>query len=501
MLNVPGVMHAAVIEDAEIAGYDDVKARSWPVYPPAKLDIGGFPMTLADPVLDRFRSSFAGEIIAPGEPDYDGARLVWSALYDRRPNLVVRPESVADVTAAVRYARETDLMIAVRGGGHSINGFSTCDDGIVIDLSRMRGVSVDPESRLARANGGAHLGELDRAAQAHGLVCPAGTVGHTGVAGLALGGGVGRLQRRFGLTLDNLTAVELVTADGVHVRTNETDHPDLFWAVRGAGPNFGVVTALEFRLHPFGPNLTRGLRIYRPTDALPVWDAFRTLLAAAPRELALNFVIGRAMPGEEYPAEVAGGPIVIVAFTHTGTEAEALAALTPLAAAAAPVVDISTEKPYLEIQSLYDETYAWGQRYYAFGAFADDLRPATIQALVDHAGDAIGDFGFTAAGQGGAIADVPDSATAYTGHGASLRTIAESAWQDPGDDELAMDWCRRAMVIAAPDSVVGRYVNEVFEDGTDRATIYGPEKLERLVAIKRAWDPDNVFRSNHNIRP
>jgi hypothetical protein len=212
-------------------------------------------------------------------------------------------------------------------------------------------------------------------------------------------------------------------------------------------------------------------------------------------------VIGRALPEEEYPAEVAGGPIVIVAFTHTGTEAEAVAALTRLAAAAVPVTDVIGEKPYLEIQSLYDEAYSWGQRYYAFGAFADDLRPATIQALVDHAADAIGDSGFTAVGQGGAIADVPDSATAYTGHGANFRTIAESAWQDPADDKVAMDWCRRAMAIAAPDSVVGRYVNEVFEEGTDLATIYGPEKMERLVAIKRAWDQDNVFRSNHNIHP
>ena len=458
-------------------------------------------MTRADPVLDRFRSFFAGEIVVPGQPDYDNARLVWSALYDRRPNLIVRPESVDDVTAAVRYAREADLRIAVRGGGHSITGFSTCDGGILIDLSRMRGVTVDPNRRLARADGGAHLGELDREAQANGLVCPIGTVGHTGVAGLALGGGVGRLQRRFGLTLDNLTAVELVTADGTHVRTSETDHPDLFWAMRGAGPNFGVVTALEFRLHPFGPNLTRGLRIYRPTDALPVWDAFRAVLAAAPRELALNFVISRALPEEEYPAEVAGGPIVIVAFAHAGTEAQVVAALAPLDAAAAPVIDVLGEKPYLEIQALYDEAYSWGQRYYAFGAFANDLRPATIQALVDHAADAIGDSGFTASGQGGAIADVPDSATAFTGHGAGLRTIAESQWQDPADDEFTMDWCRRAMAIAAPDSVVGRYVNEVFEDGTDLATIYGPEKLERLVAVKRAWDRDNVFRTNHNIRP
>jgi FAD/FMN-containing dehydrogenase len=458
-------------------------------------------LTLVDPVLDRFRSSFVGEVITPVDAAYDNARLVWSALYDRRPGLVVRPETVEDVTAAVRYAREADLQVAVRGGGHSITGFSTCDGGIVIDLSRMRAVSVDPNRRLARADGGAQLGELGRATQAHGLVCPVGTVGHTGVAGLALGGGVGRLQRRFGLTLDNLAAVELITADGTHVRASETDHPDLFWAMRGAGPNFGVVTSLEFRLHPFGPNLTRGIRIYRPTDALPVWQAFRALLAMAPRELGVSYVIGRALPEDEYPAEIAGGPIVIVAFNYAGAEADAVAALAPLADAATSVMDDISEKPYLEIQAQYDEAYGWGQRYYAFGAFADDLRPETIQALVDHAADATGDSGFTAAGQGGAMADVPESATAFTGHGAGLRTIAESQWQDPADDGVSMEWCRRAMVIAAPDSVVGRYVNEVFEEGTDPATIYGSEKMDRLVAIKRAWDPDNAFRTNHNIRP
>jgi hypothetical protein len=221
----------------------------------------------------------------------------------------------------------------------------------------------------------------------------------------------------------------------------------------------------------------------------------------APHELGLSYVIGRALPEDEYPAEIAGGPIVIVAFNYAGAEADAVAALAPLADAATSVMDDISEKPYLEIQAQYDEAYGWGQRYYAFGAFADDLRHATIEGLVHHAADSIGDSGFTAAGQGGAMADVPDAATAFTGHDANLRTMAESQWLDPGDDEVAMDWCRRAMAIAAPDSVAGRYVNEVFEEGTDPATIYGPEKMERLVAIKRAWDPDNVFRVNHNIRP
>jgi len=458
-------------------------------------------MKLTRATLDRFRSTFRGEIVVPGEAEYDDARRVWSALFDRRPALVARPTNVDDVIAAIRFGQEADLLIAVRGGGHSITGHSTCDDGLVIDLSRMRGVTIDPTTRIARAKGGALLGELDLAAQSHGLVCPVGTVGHTGVAGLALGGGVGRLQRRFGLTLDNVTAVELVTADGRVVRASDEDEPDLFWAMRGAGPNFGVVTQLEFRVHPFGPNLVRGIRIYRPTDAVDAWRAFRQVLEFAPRELGISFVVGRAVPAEEYDAEIAGGPIAIIAFSYIGTETDALAALAALADGPPTVMETMSEQRYLDIQGAYDDAYGWGQRYYAFGAFADDLRDATIAALVDHAAAGPGDPGFTASAQGGAIADLPESATAFAGRSATFRTIAECLWEDPQDDDRAIDWCRRAMAIADADSIPRRYVNEVFEDGTDLATVYGAEKLERLTAVKRSWDPTNVFRSNHNVRP
>jgi len=458
-------------------------------------------VTLTATSINRFRSAFGGEIVAPGDAEYDAARRVWSALFDRRPALVVRPLTVADVAAAIQFGRDADVLIAIRGGGHGITGHATCDDGLVIDLSRMRGVTVDPTAKVARATGGALLGELDVAAQAHGLVCPVGTVGHTGVAGLTLGGGVGRLQRRFGLTLDNLTAVELVTADGRIVRASDEEEPDLFWAIRGAGPNFGVVTELEFRLHPFGPDLVRGIRIYRPADAVDVWHAFRHVLASAPRELGLSYVVGRAVPAEDYPAEIAGGPIAIIACSYIGTEAEAGTALAALADGPPAVVETIGQKRYLDIQGLYDDAYGWGQRYYAWGAFADDLRDETIEALVDHAASGPGDPGFTASAQGGAMADLPESATAFAGRTATFRTIAESAWEDPQDDERAMDWGRAAMAIAEPDSLQQRYVNEVFEDGTDLSTVYGADKLERLVALKRAWDPGNVFRSNHNIRP
>lgn len=458
-------------------------------------------MSIAAPSLDRLRSTFGGEIVLPSDGGYDDARRVWCALVDRRPALVLRPVDAAGVATAIRFAREHDLPLAVRCGGHSVDGFSSCDDGVVLDLSRMRGVTVDPIARTARANGGAQLGELDRAAQEHGLVCPVGTVGHTGVGGLTLGGGVGRLQRPFGLTLDSLTAVELVTADGRLVRASEREEPELFWGMRGAGANFGVVTAFEFRLHPFGPNLTRGVRIYRPTDTLAVWDAFRSLLPLAPREMSFSFVIGRAWPDAEYPAEIAGGPIAVVAFSHIGTPAEATAALGALDQAAKPVVESVGSQPYAEIQGLYDEAYAFGVRFACAGGFADDVRPATISAVLDHVARGVDDAGVSFTAQGGAIADLSEDAMAFTGRNARLRILAEEMWLDASRDADAQTWCLEARDIFLGDTVPGHYVNEVPTDVVDPVAIYGPAKAARLRALKRTWDPDNVFRLNKNITP
>jgi FAD/FMN-containing dehydrogenase len=459
-------------------------------------------MTLPAAPISRFRESFSGEIVLPSDAGYDEGRRVWCATVDRRPAMIVRPVDVADVQAAVRFARDEDLVLALRSGGHSIDGFSSCDDGMVLDLSHMRDVTVDAAARTARANGGAQLGELDRAGQEHGLVCPVGTVGHTGVGGLTLGGGVGRLQRPFGLTVDNLTAVELVTADGRHVRASATEEPDLFWGMRGAGANFGVVTSFEFRLHPFGPNLVRGLRIYRPEDALAVFDAFKGFLHVAPRELSFSFVIGRAWPADDYPPEIAGGPIAAVSFSHSsGSEVKALEAVAPLDAAAKPVVDSVSAQPYLEVQGLYDEAYAWGVRFACAGGYANDVRPATISAVIDHVADGVDDAGVSFTAQGGAIADLAADAMAFNGRSARLRILAEEMWLDASRDADAQRWCLDARDLFVGDTVPGHYVNEVPVDVTDPAAIYGPAKADRLRALKRAWDPDNVFRLNKNIAP
>jgi FAD/FMN-containing dehydrogenase len=326
-------------------------------------------------------------------------------------------------------------------------------------------------------------------------------VGHTGVGGLTLGGGVGRLQRSFGYTVDNLTAVELVTADGRHVRASETAEPELFWGMRGAGANLGVVTAFEFKLHPFAGRLTRGIRIYRPSDATAVWEAFRAFAPEAPREMSGSFVIGRAWPEADYAPEVAGGPIVVIAFAHTGSEAEAAAAVRSLDAAAEPVMQTLGEQPYADIQGMYDESMDWGIRFACAGGYANDVRPETISALVDHAANGVDDAGTSFTLQGGAIADLPDDAMAFNGRQARFRILAEEMWLDPTRDADAARWALEARDIFVGDTVPGHYVNEVPVDVTDPAAIYGAAKAERLRALKRTWDPDNVFRLNKNIAP
>ena len=452
--------------------------------------------------LDRLRQTFAGAVIAPSDDAYDDARRVWNTAFDRRPAALVRPASVRDVATAIRFGRDHDLEIAIRSGAHSASGHSTTDGGLVIDLSRLRGVTVDARRRTARADGGTLLGELDIAAQAHGLVCPVGVVGHTGVAGLTLGGGTGRLQRHFGLTIDNLRAVELITADGRIVRASESEEPDLFWGIRGAGANFGVVTAFEFKLHEFGPLLHRGMRVYPASKVHEVWEMFRDFAAVAPDEVALILAIGLAEPKEDYPESVAGKPIVIVAYNHSGDAATVERDVAPLSSGPEPVSSTSGSQPYLEVQTANDLAMGWGHRSYISGRYADDIRPDALDALIEHAARAPGEGSFSMTALGGAIARVPDDAMAFTGRDARFDVSADIEWNDPALDGAHRDWIRRAMAIVEPDSVTGRYVNAISEEGpgVSRA-IYGDAKYERLRALKRVWDPDNVFRLNHNIAP
>ncbi len=452
--------------------------------------------------IDRFRRAFAGEIVTPGATGYDDARRVWNAVFDRHPALIVRPASVDDVIAAIRFGRERDLEIAVRGGGHSAVGHSTTDGGLVIDMGRMNAVSVDPTRRLARTGGGALLGQLDVAAQKHGLVCPVGVVGHTGVAGLTLGGGVGRLQRRFGLTIDSLRAVELVTADGRVARASADEEPELFWGLRGAGANFGVATSLELELHPFSGTLFRGVHVHPATDIHEVWELFRAFAAGAPDTIAAIFTVALAQPAQDYPDSVAGRPIVVISYNHSGAGEDVERDIAPLLAGPKPAsVTTSTER-YLDVQRSSDLTLAWGSRTAILGGFVPDCSPAVLDAFVAQVDQVPGDASISVTMRGGAIDRLADDAAAFTGRGHPFDVSPDTGWTDPDLDEANLTWVRQAIAIVERDRLPGRYINELSDAGPAvTQASYGDAKLERLRALKRAWDPANVFRLNHNIAP
>ncbi|MET1064650.1 MAG: FAD-binding oxidoreductase [Arthrobacter sp.] len=453
--------------------------------------------------VTAFADGFDGEVIRPGEPKYDSARAVWNGLIDRRPGLVVLPSGTADVVAALRFARKHDLVVAVRGGGHSIPGFSTCDDGIVIDLSRMRGATVDPERRRAVCAGGALLSELDDAAQAVGLVCPVGVVSHTGVAGLTLGGGMGRLQRKFGLTIDNLRAVDLVTSDGGIVRATADENPELFWGVRGAGANFGVATSFEYALHPLDHPITHGTVIHPIERAGELAQLFTEMTESGPDELWLGFYIRLALPTEDFPPGIGGRPIAAVSVLHCGEPRDAERDLARLRAFGPPVAGSIEPKAHLAAQHLADLSSASGHRFYMKSAVLRSLPGELVALAVQHAhgipAGAGGEFSFWSWGR--AIADVAEDATAFTGRTAAYWMGAEIQWDDPALDVPCREWARAGMADVGRFATRGRYVNDVAEAREDGRAIYGDGKYKRLVGLKRVWDPDNVFRLNQNIRP
>ncbi len=456
---------------------------------------------LAPRHLDQLRRA-CGEVITPKDTTYDDARRLWNAIHDRRPSVIVHPTTAENVAAAVRFAREHDLEVVVKSGGHSAAGLKGADGCLVVDLSEMRGVEVDPGIRIARSNGGALLGELDIAAQAHGLVCPTGVVGHTGVAGLTLGGGIGRLQRHFGLTIDNLVAVEAVTADGRLVRATETEEPELFWGLRGAGWNFGIATAFEFRLHPFGPDLHRGVLTFPATQIRDLWDTFRDYALHAPDAVSCIFGLDRAEADAGYPDDLVGKPITYLAWNHSGSADDVERDTVGLRLGPTPVTTTIGSVPFLDVQTAHDLAFDWGSRSFIKSHNANDVRPEALDELVELVADAPGEATFSITALGGAIGRVAEDATAYAGRDAAFDLSADSSWSDPALDEANAEWCRRAMAVVEPDRALGAYANGNSDTGPEESRrIYGDATLARLAVLKREWDPDNVFHVNQNVAP
>jgi FAD/FMN-containing dehydrogenase len=454
------------------------------------------------PITTAAIPGFAGDVIAPGHERYDELRRIWNVMHDRRPAVIARCGSAADVAAAIGYARTHGLTIAVRGGGHSLPGFSTCDGGLVIDLRPMNGVSVDPAARRAVVAGGALLGDLDRATQEHGLVVPAGVISHTGVAGLTLGGGVGRLMRRFGLTIDSLRSAEVVTADGRRLRAGPDEHPDLFWAIRGGGGNFGVVTAFEFALHELS-DLTVLASYHEMEDAHQVLGrAQRAMSGGAPDELLWTSFARKAPPLPWMPASIVGRPGIMSVIEWSGDEDTGRKLLAELRQELSPVASELREVPLRKIQTEGDEFFGPGLLSYVKATFADQLSADLVDVLVEQ-GRRLGSevSQIEVLSMGGAIRRVAPEATAFPHRDASWLINVPASWRSAADTQREVAWVRETFAALRPVCSGGAYVN--FMDGDEQAagqSAYGTT-LRRLQVVKAVYDPENIFRLNQNIVP
>ncbi len=444
---------------------------------------------------------FTGEILGPGDPGYDNRRRLWNAMVDRRPALIARCRSLTDVTAAISHARNEGLEIAVRGGGHSVAGQSSTDGGLMIDLQPMNRVTVDPDARRARAQGGALLRDLDRATHEHGLATTGGMVHHTGVGGLTLGGGFGWLARLHGLACDNLVSAEVITASDEIVRASDEENADLFWGIRGGGGNFGIVTEFELRLHPIGPVLSVQLR-YGARDGPTVLDAYRDVMASAPPELC-SLIGVSAGRGAGRLSDEADDHDLYVWYAYVGSDLDEGRRLgVPLRRAARSTAEQVELTTYPELQSATGEASGPGRRHYWKGSLMWDLSDAFLDAFLERGRALQGGCGIELFSLGGAISQIGEDDTAYSSRGALFDLLPAATWDDPAEDGMNISLTRASWEALVPFARSAVYVNDLGQDADERVSeVYGPRKLERLATLKARWDPLNTLHRNANIVP
>jgi hypothetical protein len=452
--------------------------------------------------LQELRARFRGALLRPGEEGYDEARRIWNGAIDRRPALIARCAGADDVAVAVRFAREHDLLVSVRGGGHAVAGHAVCDGGLMIDLSLMKAVRVDPEARTARAAGGLLWRELDAATQPFGLATTGGIISHTGIGGLTLGGGLGHLMRRHGLTVDNLLAVDLVTAEGEAMRVDDGTEPELLWGLRGGGGNFGIATALEYRLHPVGPIVVGGPVFWRLEDAPKVLGLLREYAPGAPDELGITLTMMLAPPLPFLPPEQLGKPVLGLVLVWSGDPAAGRRAIAPLLGVAPPVAELVRPVSYLAIQTMLDGGAPHGRHYYWRSHRLPVLSDEVIEVFVDRVGSITSPFSqINGWAMGGAVSRVDPEATAVGEREVGFDISLAAAWPptDPEPDRHTA-WVREGWEALRPHSC-GVYVNFISDEGEAGVeTAYG-QRLKRLTALKDRYDPANVFRMNANIPP
>jgi FAD/FMN-containing dehydrogenase len=448
-------------------------------------------------------AGFCGEIVDRGHPRYDELRRVFNGMIDRRPALIARCADAGDVSAAVSFARDSGLPLSVYGGGHNVTGNAVCDDGVTIDLRPMKRIEIDLETRSCRAEAGLTWGELDAATQEHGLAVTGGRVSTTGLGGLVLGGGSGWIERKCGFAVDNLRSVETVTADGRILTASEREHPELFWGTRGGGGNFGVATRFEFRLHPVGPAVLGGILLYPAAMAAGVLRNFRDVMADAPDEVGSGAVLLTAPPEDFVPEPMRGQPAVGIVVCYAGPIEEGEAALRPLREFGPPAADLVAPIPYVELQRLIDAGYPAGMRNYWTGDFLSGLPDEAIEILCRYHRSAPSPLtGVATFPGGGATTRVPDGTMATGQRGAPFNIHITSLWQDPADDDANVAWTRELSAALKPFTTGRVYVNFIGDEGEERVIAsFGREGYARLQALKDRYDPDNLFRSNQNVRP
>jgi FAD/FMN-containing dehydrogenase len=458
------------------------------------------------PTLDveDLRAGVRGPLILPADPDYDAARAIWNGAIDRRPACIARCAGVSDVVAAVDFARERDLLVAVRSGGHGVAGHAVCEGGLVIDLSPMKGIRVDPAARTARAEAGVLWGELDRETQLHGLATVGGIVTHTGIAGLTLGGGIGWLTRKYGATVDNLSSVDLVTADGKALTASDDENPDLFWGVRGGGGNFGIATSFEYRLHPVGPIVLAGPIFHHLEDAREVLHFYRQFIAETPDELTTIFELATAPPLPALPEDVHGKPVVMVGACYAGAADEGIEVVRPLKEFGTPIVDLLVPKPYTAHQSMFDPGVPHGWHRYWKSVELPPLTDAAIDTLVEHASAQTSPKSYCIVFQlGGALGRVGPDEAAFSQRDAAHNVNINAVWtEDAPESERHVAWARDFFSALQPHAGERVYLNFLGDEGADRVRqAYGERQYQRLAGLKRTYDPMNFFQLNQNIEP
>jgi FAD/FMN-containing dehydrogenase len=458
--------------------------------------------TIPQDAVSALRGKVRGTVALPGEDGYDAARTIWNAMVDRRPALVVRCLGAADVIHAVKLARDEKLLVAVRGGGHNIAGNAVCDGGLLIDLSLMRSVRIDAGSDTARVEPGATLADFDKEAQEFGLVTPLGINSTTGVAGLTLGGGFGWTTRKYGLTIDNLISADVVTADAKLLRASGKENSDLFWALRGGGGNFGVVTSFEFKLHPLGPEVLSGLIVHPLENARELLPLFRRIAREAPDELTIWVIMRKAPPLPFLPAAWHGKEVLVFAACYAGDMKDGEKAFKALRALGKPIADVIAPHPFTAWQAAFDPLLTPGARNYWKSHDFADLPDAAVNVILNSVRELPSpECEVFIAHVGGAMARIPGNATAYPNRDAHFVMNVHTRWQDKAQDQACMAWARHLFEATAPFAADSVYVNFMPDDENDRVEKAYGTNYRRLAEIKRRYDPANLFRMNQNIRP